>query len=79
MDVVSLEDFSDPEMVYQIGIAPNRIDIMMGVPGVDFPSAWRRRNVVQYSDLPMPIISGEDLILSNLAIGRVQILLDAKN
>ena len=29
-------DFLDEETVIQLGYAPNRIDLIMGVPGVDF-------------------------------------------
>ena len=70
LENVSLEDFSDPEMIYQIGIAPNRIDILMDVLGVDFPSAWQRRKTMHYGETPMHLIGEEDLIKSKLATGR---------
>ena len=34
LEQVSLEDFVNKELIYQIGVAPNRIDIMMDIPGV---------------------------------------------
>ena len=36
---ISLRDFYNKEMIYQIGIAPNRIDIIMDVAGVSFVKA----------------------------------------
>jgi hypothetical protein len=78
LDMVSLDDFTNPEMIYQIGIAPNRIDIIMDVLGVDFLQAWQHRTVASYGDIPMNLISREDLITAKLACGRDQDLLDAK-
>ena len=43
LENVTVEDFCDPELIYQIGAAPNRIDIMMNIRGVEFSSAWTRR------------------------------------
>ncbi|OPZ63903.1 MAG: hypothetical protein BWY83_03305 [bacterium ADurb.Bin478] len=78
LEKVSLDDFCNLEMIYQIGLAPNRIDILMDVAGVDFAIAWQRRKVTQYGDVPMNMISREDLIAAKLASGREQDLLDAK-
>ena len=32
---ISLDDFTDPDLIYQIGIAPNRSDMLMGIAGMD--------------------------------------------
>ena len=76
---VSVEDFADQDMVYQIGIEPNRIDILMGVTGLDFPSAWEKRVSSRYGDQPISVLSKEDLIVSKKAAGRQQDLLDVDN
>jgi hypothetical protein len=35
MNEVQVEDFANPELVFQIGIEPLRIDIMMGIKGLN--------------------------------------------
>jgi hypothetical protein len=39
----TVEDFVTPGMVFQIGIAPVRIDILTGVTGIEFADAWVAR------------------------------------
>jgi hypothetical protein len=73
---VSEKDFTDPKMIFQIGIAPNRIDILMGIAGVEFRSAAQRKTLSSYDGIEIPIISKQDLILSKKAIGRPQDKLD---
>lgn len=34
---------NDPEQILQIGVAPNRIDILARIDGVSFDEAWERR------------------------------------
>lgn len=38
----------EPTQVVQIGVAPNRIDLIVDVGGLDFESAWQRRLVSHY-------------------------------
>ncbi|MHC4548174.1 MAG: nucleotidyltransferase [Planctomycetota bacterium] len=70
MGEVSESDFSAPDMVFQIGVAPNRIDIVMAIEGVAFPDAWERRVETRYGDCPMHVISREDLIVNKRILGR---------
>jgi hypothetical protein len=73
---VTIVSFTDPELIYQIGIAPNRIDIMMGIAGVDFSSAWAARVESTYDGIPIHILGKADLIKTKRATGRPQDLLD---
>ena len=75
---IAVNDFTDPELVYQIGVAPNRIDIIMGLEGVDFPSAWRNAVPSTYGEVPIRVISRTDLITAKRATARDQDLLDLK-
>lgn len=36
-------DFAVPNQVIQLGVAPNRVDILTGLTGLDFESAWKKR------------------------------------
>lgn len=70
------EDFSEEGYFYQMGVPPVRVDILMGIPGVDFAEAWERRIEVLYGDLPVMFISRQDLIASKRAAGRPQDIID---
>jgi hypothetical protein len=72
----TVDDFTDPEKIFQIGVAPNRIDILMGISGVEFAAAFKKKTATTYSDIPISIIGKHDLILSKKATGRPQDLLD---
>src|SRR5438046_7967838 len=40
---VTEADFSTPDTIFQIGIAPVRIDILTSLAGVSFGECWERR------------------------------------
>jgi hypothetical protein len=69
-------DFTKESLVYQIGVPPNRIDIVMGVDGLEFKSAWQNRVAATYDGLPMYLPSLKDLITNKKSSGRPQDLLD---
>jgi hypothetical protein len=77
MDEVTVEDFSNRELVFQIGIEPVRIDIMMGIKGLEFSDAWTQRVETKFEDIAMTLISKEDLLIAKKAAGRPQDLIDA--
>jgi hypothetical protein len=79
LDEVTLEDFCNPELVYQIGVAPNRIDIMMDIPGVEFSPAWERRVQSSYGGESINILDIGDLIQAKKAMDREQDRLDVKS
>lgn len=70
-------DFAEEGYFYQVGVPPVRIDILMGIPGLQFAEAWKRRIEVKFDDLPVVFISRQDLIISKRASGRPQDVLDA--
>lgn len=37
---LSVSELTQPDLVYQIGLAPRRIDILTSITGVMFPEAW---------------------------------------
>ncbi|MCB8952444.1 MAG: hypothetical protein H6650_10560 [Ardenticatenales bacterium] len=70
-------DFAEEGYFYQMGVPPVRIDILMGIPGLQFAEAWQRRIEVKFDDLPVVFISRQDLITSKRASGRLQDKIDA--
>lgn len=71
-------DFADGT-TFQIGLAPDRIDILQRIDGVDFDEAWANRvEGMIDGEVPAHVISRNDLIRNKLASGREQDLLDVK-
>ena len=77
---LSSKDFQDPNSFYQLGIAPNRIDILQHIDGVDFDSAWAMSEPGMVGDdIPVRYISFDDLIRNKLAVGRLRDLADVED
>ena len=70
-------DFTEAEVFFQIGLPPNRIDMIVTVPGVDFELAYARRGTMSIGQMQVPVISRDDLIRAKLMAGRPQDLVDA--
>lgn len=75
---VSLKDFLNENLIYQIGIAPIRVDIMMGLSGLEFGRAWSSRRRSVYAGIPISILGKDELIYTKKRAGREQDLLDVK-
>ncbi len=73
---LSTEDFLQEDQVIQLGVAPNRIDLLTYLSGVDFQEAWTTREQGEIAGLSVPIISKELLIKNKTASGRPQDLAD---
>ena len=69
--------FFKPGVVFQIGVAPRRIDIITAISGVAFDHAYERRQTVDVEDLPIGVLSRDDLIVNKRATGREKDRLDA--
>ena len=72
------EDFLKPNQVIQLGIAPNRIDILTGLSGVEFDQAWASKETAHLDGLQVYMLSKELLIKNKLATGRPQDLADVE-
>ena len=70
------DDFSEQGYFYQMGVPPLRVDVLMGIPGVEFEPAWRRRVDVDFDGLLVPFISRADLISAKRASARPQDMID---
>jgi hypothetical protein len=75
---LSKEDLAAPELVYQLGIAPSRVDILTSIDGVTFPEAWPNRVEQPYGGEPAFFIGFEDLLRNKRASGRPQDLADVE-
>ena len=77
-DGVTPETFNQDGMVYQIGVAPVRIDILTQITGVQFADAWQSRIASAIFGVPVHFISLEDLVANKQAAGRNRDLEDLK-
>jgi hypothetical protein len=73
---LTLQDLMQPNIVFQIGVPPNRIDILTSIDGVEFDSAREESRQILIDDLTIPIIGRRHLILNKKAAGRPKDLLD---
>ena len=73
---LSKEDLKAPGMVFQMGLPPNRIDIINKVEGVQFDEAWSNRKFVEFQDLTIPIIAKSELLINKRAMNRPKDLAD---
>ena len=71
------EDLTTPGMVFQIGVAPHRIDLMTSIDGVEFCDAWPQRITIAVEDITIPVIGRAHLIQNKKAVRRPQDLADA--
>jgi hypothetical protein len=76
---LSPADFAGHEDdVFQIGVEPNRIDILQSISGVDFGGAWERKVFFEVEEgLTAPFLAIDDVIANKLEVGRIQDLADA--
>jgi hypothetical protein len=75
---VKEDDFTTKGIVFQIGVAPRRIDILTAIDGVEFEPAYENRLVILVEALEIPVLSLEDLIKNKESTGREKDALDAK-
>ncbi len=71
------EDLAREGLVFQIGLPPNRIDVLTSITGVSFSEAWDNRVESRYGDQPIWILSRRLLITNKRSMGRPQDLIDA--
>ncbi|MCG8585469.1 MAG: hypothetical protein MI757_12225 [Pirellulales bacterium] len=74
---ISPGDFAEQDVVYQIGVAPQRIDLLTTVSGVEFDDAWPNRIVNDVGGINANVIGRAELVQNKLASGRPKDLLDA--
>ena len=76
---VTQEDLAQKDQVVQLGVAPNRIDLLTFLSGVSFQEAWASREIGEIGDLRVPFISRALLKQNKLATGRSQDLADLEH
>ena len=74
---VTADDLSLPDQIVQLGVKPNRIDLITSVAGLTFEEAWLSRIPGEIDGITTQYIGRDALIRNKEATGRRQDILDA--
>ena len=72
------EEFAQYGMIFQIGVAPCRVDIISKISGVSYADAVNRAVPKTIDGVPVRIISLDDLIANKKASGRTKDIADVE-
>ena len=75
---VTVDDFLRPDLVLQLGRAPNRIDLLTSITGVSIDEAWNGRVAGELDGLPVFFLGRDALLRNKEATGRDQDIADAR-
>jgi hypothetical protein len=78
MHNLTKEDLQRDGTIFQIGVAPRRIDIFTTASGLQFDEAFGRSAAVDIEGIEVHIPSVDDLIRNKRASGRTKDLADAE-
>ena len=76
---IDVDDFIEPEHVIQLGLPPNRIDLVTSLTGLDFSECYESRVAFCLGDLGVNLIDVESLKKNKAATARPQDLADLDN
>jgi hypothetical protein len=65
-------------MVVQLGVKPNRIDLLTAISGVTFEEAWASRREAELEGTAVQFIGRAALLLNKQSTGRAKDLGDAE-
>jgi len=78
-DNLTQNDLQKESLVFQIGVAPRRIDILTSVDGLNFKEAFSNSQMFEIDGIPVRVLSTADLIKNKRATGRTKDLADAES
>ncbi|SHJ85089.1 hypothetical protein SAMN02745216_02383 [Desulfatibacillum alkenivorans DSM 16219] len=78
LDKLTIQDLLSEDTVFQIGVAPRRIDIMTQASGLAFETAYKQSHAVDLSGVIVNVLSIDDLIRNKKASGRMKDLADVE-
>ena len=63
-------DLLNPDVIYQVGVEPNRIDLMNDISGVSWDEAWAGRTEITIEGIRVPVLGLEEFVRNKRASGR---------
>ncbi|MBD3170733.1 MAG: hypothetical protein GF307_14745 [candidate division Zixibacteria bacterium] len=76
---ISAELFMEKDRIMTMGMPPVQIEIVTGIPGVDFDECYARKVVGKFGELVMNFIGLNDLKAYKKAIGKEKDVEDLEN
>ena len=75
---IQVADLCSPGMVVQLGVKPNRIDLLTAISGVSFEEAWATRSEAELDGVATHFIGRAALLRNKQQTGRAKDLGDAE-
>lgn len=75
---LSKTDLVSPDMVCQMGVPPQRIDLLTSVTGLEFDDVWSTRRLHGVDSLELPFLGRAALLQNKRATGRSKDLVDVE-
>jgi hypothetical protein len=72
-----VEEFAQPNKIWQIGAPPYRIDVLTSISGVEFEDAWISRMPGELGGVPVAFISRDHFIKNKRSAARTKDVQDA--
>jgi hypothetical protein len=77
-NAVAAGDFQSPDAIIQLGVSPNRIDLLTRISGVEFDEAWSAREAGDLGGVPTHFLGRTELIRNKQSTGRSKDQVDAE-
>jgi len=77
LERITKNTFCEEGIIFQIGVAPRRIDIITKIDGVNFQQAYLDKEEIEIEGFIIPFLSKENLIKNKECTGREKDKLDA--
>ena len=77
-NMLTREDFQTDGTIFQIGVAPRRIDIITTASGLKFEETYQNSILLNIEGIEVRVPSIDDLIRNKKALGRTKDLADAE-
>ena len=71
-------DLYTPDIVFQIGLPPRRIDLLTSIANVGFEEAWADRRLTTVSGISFPVLGRAMFLKNKRSTGRAKDLADAE-
>ena len=75
---IGSSDLQVPGRVIQLGVSPNRVDLLTSISGVSFEDAWESRAPAELEGVPVQFIGRAALLRNKESTGRARDLGDAE-
>lgn len=67
---LTIQDFTDPDNVIQLGVPPVRIDLVTSITGISWDEAKKGKVLGTYGDITVPYLGKKEFIANKRALGR---------